>query len=129
MNEQLSFGGFGGGQGHAWDEVSTQNRNAAMTEETAIDLMTQIRRDLLREIEWKMEYAVPRRGPTAAEAVLALGSLLTGSIVTAVVLANSTTVMTGFLGIQRSDHWNALPFVLIIWMSVLAVNLVWARRR
>ena len=127
MNDQLSFGGAG--QGRTWDELSSQNRNVAMTEESAIDLMTQIRRDLLREIEWKMEYAGPQRGPTATEAALALGSLLTGSVVTAIVIANSTTVMTGFLGMQSSDHWNALPIVLIIWVSVLAVNLVWARRR
>lgn len=129
MNEQLSFGGIGSGPTRPWDEPPSQNRNAAMTEETAIDLMTQMRRDLLREVEWKLEYGLPRRGPTGAEAALAIGSLLTGSLVTAVVVGSSTTVMTGFLGMQSSSHWNALPFVLIIWLSVLAVNLVWARRR
>jgi len=50
MNEQLSFGGIGSGPTRPWDEPPNQNRNEAMTEETAIDLMTQMRRDLLREM-------------------------------------------------------------------------------
>jgi hypothetical protein len=105
-----------------------QHAEVALTEESAIELMTEMRRDMLQEINWQLQRGVPRRGPTGTETALALGSLATGAIITVVLIANSTTVVSGILDTQSASHANVLPFVVVVWLAVLTVNAIWARR-
>lgn len=132
MNEQLSFGSLGANpiRSRAEFPVPRSDTNIPLTEESAIELMTEMRRDMLREVDWQLQrVSSAGRGPTSAEAILALGSLATGAVLTSVLVTHSTTVMQGLLGTQTISHWDVLPFVVIVWLAVLVVNVIWARRR
>lgn len=105
-------------------------QSPALTEESAHRLIADLRRDLQQQIDWQgQRQVVPHRGPSAAEAGMVLGSLAVGAMVTSVLIVNSTTVAQGLFGTQAVSHRDILPFVVVVWLALLAINLVWARRR
>ena len=105
-------------------------QSPAMTEESAHRLIADLRRDLQQQIDWQGQRQVaPHRGPSGAEAGMVLGSLAVGAIVTSVLIVNSTTVAQGLFGTQAVSRADILPFVVVVWLALLAINLVWARRR
>jgi hypothetical protein len=103
---------------------------ALLTEDAAQRLLAEMRRDMTQQIDWQVQQAlVARRGPSLGEAGLAIGSLAAGAAVTGVLIANSTTLVQGLWGTQSVSHLNILPYVALVWLAVLAVNVIWARRR
>jgi hypothetical protein len=101
-----------------------------LADEAVQRAVAEVRRDMQQQVEWEVQrrLAVPRP-PSPTEAVLVLGSLVTGAVVTGVVVANATTVVSGFLGTQTATHLNTLPMVILVWLAVIGINLIWARRR
>jgi hypothetical protein len=101
-----------------------------VSEEWSQRALADLRREVGQMVEWQVQQHLPvRNGPTPAEAALALGSLAAGAVVTAVLVMNATTVSTGFLGTQNITHYNTLPLVVAVWLALLVINVVWARRR
>ena len=102
----------------------------ALTEESVHRLIADVRRDLQQQIDWQgQRQVVPHRGPSGGELGLVLGSLAVGAIVTSVLIVNSTTVSQGLFGTQDVSQRDILPFVVVVWLALLAINFVWARRR
>jgi hypothetical protein len=99
-------------------------------EEWSQRALADMRREVGQMVEWQVQQHLPvRSGPTPMETVLALGSVVAGAAVTAVLVMNATTVNTGFLGTQTISHYNTLPLVVVVWLALLVINVVWARRR
>jgi hypothetical protein len=115
---------------HASIEESSPPAEPPLADETAQRLLAELNRDLHQQIEWQIQQQLAvRRGPALGEAILAVGSMAAGSVVTAILVANSTTLVQGLWGTQTASHLNILPYVLVVWAAVIAINLVWARRR
>jgi hypothetical protein len=104
---------------------------AALPEEdSAARLLAELRRDLDRQVEWRVrEELAARRAPSTSEAVMMLGSLAFGTITTAVLVTSATTVVSGLFGSQSVSRLDTLPLIVMIWVALIAINLVWARRR
>jgi hypothetical protein len=101
-----------------------------LADEAVQRIVAEVRRDMQQQVEWEVQRRLAvHRPPAPTEAVLVLGSLAAGAVVTGVVVANATTVVSGFLGTQTATHLDTLPMVILIWLAVIGVNLIWARRR
>lgn len=101
-----------------------------INEDTIQRIAAEVRRELRQDVEWEVQRRLAARHvPAPTEAVLMLGSLVAGVAVTAILVANATTITSGFLGTQSASHLNTLPLVVVIWLALFAINLIWARRR
>jgi hypothetical protein len=98
-------------------------------DEAAQRIVAEVRREMQQQVEWEVQRRLAmHRPPSPTEAVLVLGSLATGAVVTAVLVTNATTVVTSFFGAQTATHLNTLPLVIVVWLAVIGINLIWARR-
>jgi hypothetical protein len=101
-----------------------------VAEDTVQRIVAEVSRDLQQQIEWQVQRQIAtRRGPSLTEAVMILGSLATGTIITGLLVANATTVVSGIFGTQTATHLNTLPLIVVVWLALIGINLVWARRR
>lgn len=129
MNEVLGGTALSNGVA-ARREVDLPSGGTTLGRQEAISpSLAEVRRELQQQIDWQSQQLAPRRGPSASEVSLVLGSLATGAAVTCVLVANATTVVSGLFGSQSATRQDILPFVVVIWLALLAINLVWARRR
>jgi len=129
MNEVVGGTGLSTGVAARRDVDLTSGGPGAGRPEAVGLTLAEVRRELQQQIDWQAQQLAPRRGPSASEVSLVLGSLATGAAVTCVLVANATTVISGLFGSQSASHQDILPFVAVIWLALLAINMVWARRR
>lgn len=119
-----------GAMGLETREPATPSIDALPEGETAGRLLAELRRDLDRQVEWRVrEEIAVRRAPSTAEAVMMLGSLAFGAITTAILVTSATTVVSGLFGSQSVSRLDIFPLIVLIWLAMIAINLVWARRR
>lgn len=129
MNEVLGGTALSNGVAARRDVDLPSGGTVAGRQEAVGLTLAEVRRELQQQIDWQSQQLATRRGPSASEVSLVLGSLATGAAVTCVLVANATTVVSGLFGSQSASHQDILPFVAVIWLALLAINMVWARRR
>jgi hypothetical protein len=111
-------------------DASHAATGALLSDEASQRLLAEVRRDMTQQIDWQVQqHLAARRGPSVGEAVLALGSLGAGAGVTAVLVSHATVLSWGLWGTQSVSHMDILPYVALVWLAVIVVNLIWARRR
>lgn len=112
------------------ESLAAPSASVASGDDLAQRLLGEMRRDMSQQIDWHVQQQLAvRRGPSLGEATLALGSLAVGALVTGILANDATTVTSGLFGQQNTSHLNTLPFIVIVWAALIAINLVWARRR
>jgi hypothetical protein len=120
------------GAAHGLEEaVAPRQDNEALLGEEAVRRITaELRHEINQQIEWQMQQQrAVRGGPSPTEMGLVLGSLATGAVVTAVLVANTTIVVSGLFGAQNVTHLDTFPLIVIVWLALVAINWIWARRR